>query len=72
MDDSIIVYSLPTCGMCSMLKKLLTENNIPFSVCEDTAEMERLQISHVPVLSVSGELYSFKDALKLIKEGGLN
>ena len=71
MEDSIKVYSLPTCGMCKMLKNIMTQKGIKFTVCEDTAEMAKLNISSVPVLSVNGELYNFKDALKMVQSGGL-
>lgn len=72
MKDSIKVYSFPSCGMCTMLKRTLSEHNIPYTVCEDKNEMAELNIISVPVLSVDGTLYSFKDALKLIKKGELN
>jgi glutaredoxin len=55
-----------------MLKRTLSEHNIPYTVCEDKNEMAELNITSVPVLSVDGTLYSFKDALKLIKKGELN
>lgn len=71
MKDSIKVYSLPTCGMCKLLKSKLSFAHIPFEVCEDISEMEKLNINHVPVLSVNGTLYSFKDALQLINGGKL-
>lgn len=71
MKDSIKVYSLPTCGMCKMLKSELTKRSIIFDICEDTTEMAKMNIKSVPILSVNGELYSFKDALKLLKDGDL-
>lgn len=69
MKDNIKVYSLPTCGMCKVLKQDLNSHNIPYEVCEDTQEMERLNIVHVPVLSVNGKFYGFKEARELIKGG---
>lgn len=72
MKDSIKVYSLPTCGMCTMLKRELDNRSIVYTVCEDTEEMAKLNITNVPVLSVDGELFSFKDALRKIKQGELN
>ena len=69
MKDSIKVYSLPSCGMCKLLKRELDNNSIVYTVCEDTKEMRKMNISNVPVLSINGELFSFKDALRKIKQG---
>ena len=71
MEDSIKVYSLPSCGMCKMLKQQLNSLGIKYTVCEDTEEMRKVNITSVPVLSINGELFSFKDALKKIKQGEL-
>ena len=71
MKDSIKVYSLPSCGMCKMLKRELDNNSIGYTVCEDKEEMGKMNITSVPVLSINGELFSFKDALKKIKQGEL-
>ena len=69
MEDSIKVYSLPSCGMCKMLKQQLNNLGIKYTVCEDTEEMRKVNITSVPVLSINGEHFSFKDALKKIKNG---
>jgi glutaredoxin len=71
MEDSIKVYSLPSCGMCKMLKQQLNNLGIKYTVCEDTEEMRKVNITSVPVLSINGEHFSFKDALKKIKQGEL-
>ena len=71
MKDSIKVYSLPSCGMCKMLKQHLNNLGIKYTVCEDTEEMRKVNITSVPVLSINGEHFSFKDALKKIKQGEL-
>ena len=54
-----------------MLKRELDNNSIVYTVCEDTEEMGRLNITSVTVLSINGEHFSFKDALKKIKQGEL-
>lgn len=68
MKDSITVYSLPSCGMCKMLKTQLTKQNIVFDVCEDIAIMEEKKIKAVPILEVNGHFYNFKEALLWLKE----
>ena len=69
MEDSIKVYSLPSCGMCKMLKRELDNHSIVYTTCEDKDEMGKMNITNVPVLSINGELFSFKDALKKLKQG---
>ena len=69
MKDSIKVYSLPSCGMCKLLKRELDKRSIVYTVCEDTEEIGKMNITNVPVLSINGELFSFKDALKKLKQG---
>ena len=56
----MIVYSLPTCGQCRVLKAKLKEKNIDFTVVEDTKTMKELGIQGVPVLQ-------FDDGSKLIQ-----
>lgn len=56
----MIVYSLPTCGQCRVLKKKLEEKNIDFIVVEDIETMKELGIQGVPVLQ-------FDDGSKLIQ-----
>ena len=56
----MIVYSLPTCGQCRVLKAKLKEKNIDFTVVEDIETMKELGIQGVPVLQ-------FDDGSKLIQ-----
>lgn len=56
----MIVYSLPTCGQCRVLKAKLKEKNIDFTVVEDIEAMKELGIQGVPVLQ-------FDDGSKLIQ-----
>ena len=60
----MIVYSLPTCGQCRVLKAKLKEKNIDFTVVEDTETMKELGIQGVPVLQ-------FDDGSKLIQMGAI-
>ena len=48
----MIVYSLPTCGQCKVLKKKLENKNISFTVIEDIEKMLELGIQGVPVLQL--------------------
>lgn len=48
----MIVYSLPTCGQCKVLKKKLENKNISFTVVEGIEKMVELGIQGVPVLQL--------------------
>jgi glutaredoxin len=48
----MIVYSLPTCGQCKVLKKKLENKNISFTVVEDIEKILELGIQGVPVLQL--------------------
>jgi glutaredoxin len=67
MNDSIIVYSSPTCPKCRMLKQQLTEAGIFFTVCEDVEIALSKGISTLPMLEVNQELMNLSDALKWIR-----
>ena len=57
----IILYSTG-CPKCNILKRKLSEKNIPYRENKDTDEMVALGIDYFPVLSVNGELLQFKEA----------
>lgn len=67
MNDSIIVYSSPTCPKCRMLKQQLTIAGITFTVCEDIEIALSKGISTLPMLEVNQELMNLSDALKWIR-----
>ena len=50
MKDSITIYSLPSCGMCSLLKRELDKNSIKYIVCEDSEKMRSMNITNLPTL----------------------
>lgn len=68
MEDSITVYSLPTCGMCRALKQQLKSHSIEFTDVEDVNVMQKLGICSVPVMYVGNTRYSFQDALKWVSK----
>lgn len=65
MNEKIIMYSTG-CPKCNVLKSKLDGKNIQYVICDDVSEMESLNIDHVPVLSVNGELFQFTDAVKWV------
>jgi glutaredoxin len=63
----MIVYSLPTCGQCKVLKKKLENKNISFTVVEDIEKMLELGIQGVPVLQLDdGTKLMQIDAIKWV------
>lgn len=67
MEDSITVYSLPTCPKCKMIKMELQRRGIPFEDCEDEELMLKLGYIHPPVIIINGKEYDFKQAVDWIK-----
>ena len=63
MEDSIIVYSSATCPKCKMLKLELNSRGLKFEDCQDVEYMTSLGIKNIPMMSVNGTLYDFKEAV---------
>ena len=63
----ITMYSTD-CPMCRVLKKKLEAKGIGFCENHSVEEMQSLGITTVPVLSVDGELLSFKAANEWINQ----
>ena len=59
---SIILYSTG-CPKCKVLKSKLEEKNIEFVENNSVEDMTELGITQVPVLSVGGVLFDFKQAV---------
>lgn len=72
MNKNVILYS-NDCPNCKMLKSLLDKENIEYEENNSIDDMFRLGIDTVPVLGIDEELYSFKEAKKIIKNlnGGI-
>lgn len=56
-----ILYSTG-CPKCTVLKKKLAAKNITYEENNSIEDMQRIGISHVPVLCVDGKLLSFTEA----------
>ena len=62
----VILYTTH-CPKCSVLKKKLDDLGAVYDEIDDVDEMVKLGIKSAPVLSVSGDLLDFKQALNWIK-----
>ena len=65
----VIVYSTG-CPKCNVLMRKLENNGIRFSEITDENRMTELGITHVPVLSVDGELKDFSEAISWLNSLG--
>lgn len=65
--QNIILYSTG-CPRCDVLKDKLDTKAISYSVNNSVDEMTELGISEVPVLSISGQLLKFKEAVEWVNK----
>ena len=47
------LYTLPSCGICHMIKTKLESKNIPYTEENLSAIADYLQIDHAPVLKIT-------------------
>ena len=68
----IILYSLPTCPRCQILKEKLTAANLNYALIDDRDELIAANIEAVPIMEIDGERYEYLEALKYLKGIGGN
>lgn len=66
MEDKIVLYSSPTCGVCNMLKTMLANVGINFEVVQDIKYMRSIGILQVPILEVNGDKMKAREAIDWI------
>lgn len=54
------------CPKCKMLKELLDNKEVKYTICDDVELMKTLGFKTVPMLDVHGELVGFSEALRYI------
>ena len=65
----MILYTKSECPLCTVTKVKLNAKNIPFDICMDETEMDKLGIDRLPVLKTdNGELLDFSEIMKRLKE----
>ena len=62
----ITLYSTG-CPNCRLLKEKLDRLGKQYETVTDTSIMKEKDIYTVPALEIDGEIYSFKEALKLVE-----
>lgn len=64
----ITIYTTETCPKCRILKKKLEEKGIEYEEFTDEAEMQRMGILSVPVMTVDGKVMDFLQAVQYVNE----
>lgn len=68
---NITLYTVD-CPKCKVLEKKLNNANIEYTVCKDTKIMTEKNIIKLPMLSVDDKLLTFKEAVDMINQMGVN
>lgn len=64
-----ILYTIPTCGICQVIKNKLTEKNIPFEEVNGEIAVEKFNVNKFPILETEEKvLFSPKEISNWIKE----
>lgn len=63
MNDSIKLYSSPTCPKCRALKLKLSEKHIEYTEIQDVDTLLKLNIKSLPVLQVNEEFLTMPQAM---------
>lgn len=66
--SNIILYSLPTCAKCAVLRKKMAEKNISYLENQDEELMKQKGISSCPTLEIDGKLFTFAEAVQWVNE----
>lgn len=68
-----VIFYTTGCPKCKILKKKLDEKNIAYAINDSVAEMLKLGITQVPVLSIDGQLKNFKESVEWVnnQKGGI-
>ena len=65
----MILYTKSECPLCTVTKLKLQAQEIPFEICMDEKEMDKLGIDRLPVLKTDNdELLDFSEIMKRLKE----
>ena len=70
-EDKIILYTIH-CPNCKVLERKMQIKKIPFEVCDNMEEMQKLGIQSAPILSINGELLTFANAMRWVNSYGNN
>ncbi|MGM9858073.1 MAG: hypothetical protein ACI311_02335 [Bacilli bacterium] len=68
---NITLYTVD-CPKCKVLEKKLNNANIKYDICKDTKIMTAKNIIKLPMLGVDDKLLTFKEAVDMINQMGVN
>ena len=56
------------CPKCKVIELKLKQKNIPYDICEDVSEMQKLGIMSAPAIAVDGEILNFNKSITWINK----
>ena len=65
--SNIVIYTLPNCPKCMVLKKKLEQKGISYTAITDVEVLKSKGIENVPVMEISSGLMDFIDAVEWVK-----
>ena len=63
-----VIFYTNHCPCCEVLKAKLVEANISFKIMSDTDTMLKMGLTHLPMLSVDGNMMNYPAALAWLRE----
>ena len=64
-----ILYTIPTCGICQVIKNKLIEKNIPFEEASGEIAVEKFNVNKFPIFETEEKtFFSPKEISNWIKE----
>ena len=66
--NGIILYTLPTCGKCEILKTKMKNKKIKYSEISELEYLAANEIDTVPVLEIDGNRLNFVEANSWINQ----
>ena len=64
----IILYSMPECIRCQLVKQMLDAHDVSYTEINDRQVFEAKEIENVPVLEVDGKIMEYHAILTWLKQ----
>lgn len=64
--EEVIMYTTG-CPRCAVLAKKLENAGVPYTVCEDIAEMRKLGLLSAPAIDIGGRILAFSEAIEWLR-----
>lgn len=64
--NKLVLYTMPRCPKCTVLKKLLDKAKIDYELFDDAEAMAAMGMTSAPMLRVNETLIGYFDAIKWV------